>query len=805
MGPKNKNLFILTLLFVFILAGCGFGSSTGGASGQPLQSQTFELPASGGEASLEALTVKLVPQAGGSAFTLSLQELNSGRPAEESSSLYQLQGLPEDFSGVLDITLTVPEALLAQASAGEADKGLILWVGQPVYAPSEGGWINTELPVEAEVDLASGEVSTHLEVPQSGFSYARKLSAPYLQQTYTTENALSYRVSYGWLHNTAESEHFSITYPKSISSVTMDQFVDAIEQDWTILSGELSFPMGAAIPVYIEELDYWQDGGLVSRDGYFGWNKSQFYRGVHLAYNTRLLLNELDTLKATVAHELMHWGQYQSYKSKGSEVIEAYTTLDEMTAMWFERRVLGKSWLPNIALSYVDMVSKPWFYASQSEAQDAGYWASWFASYMVDQEGVGFIQNAYIGSYQNSRTALIGSVLDSTNTTLDKLFREFLPSYFLFPDLFYPGLAASSEFRSMMVGNQAFLHVATSEGGDTVLEFYTTRGASSSLQEQTSFENRSGSFNTDTCALEEGLEPSLRISKTLDGMTGYLFTVSIFDKDSNPVCLDQPAVFEITVDSADVEAGVMVYAIPSDGSLANAVLLAGPDSYLAAGRNQSLKVSGVSQAGGEGQYEQLAILLFNSDDDESNNNAHPVSVEITYKLKGAVELEGEASATQFNYPTNVCESFPEGADCCVVVSSSCATGDNSGGYGGGEGDCPDCLVVPAWCESCSQYSDATTYLYIMREAGDKDRLNILIDAEGKIERIQFYGWFGNMGMPDSLSYNGSYVSARWNSVWGGMGSLDFSGSLNENGGSGTWVLSHPGPGTMISGVWNVYP
>ncbi len=479
IGKKLINLVITGFL---LTSACSLSQTIGDKgsveAGKILQTQTVSLGGAGGSFQVGDLEIGI----GASNIqnqvdvTLTEIEIPSGSDVESQSSLFGVEGIPLDFNGNLQARITLPEKFLKEldrSDPGAAEK-LSFYFGTYGYAPSAGGFSFGMFPVDAHVDLAAGVADLQVQVSESFSMVASKLAAPaqidfsQFSAQLLTEHNFYFLIRNDGGRQIATSEHFKVYYPASISSTVISPLMDDLELARADIKG-LGFPWRSEednlkFPVYIEDCDaleyiYW---GAATSECYGKFDYSTIY-GFHMILHPRTINSDLQTLKATVGHELMHYAQtithlndlgYTLSSMARTDGVYAWTMLDEATAVWYEKRITGDpNWLPDVAVLEAEFYRKPWYFETDKmETQSAGYGASWFVRYLADTIGEGFILQAYLGTgATNGKDALASSIFTSAGTTPQTQFTKFLPAYLLDFCSDCPGTSSNPRIQSNLL------------------------------------------------------------------------------------------------------------------------------------------------------------------------------------------------------------------------------------------------------------------------------------------------------------------------------------------------------------------
>ena len=825
MNPNRigKQLINLVITGFLITSACSLFQTIGdngtAEAGKILQTQTISLGGAGGSFQVGDLEIGIGTSNIQNQVEVTLTEIEipSGSGVESQSSLFGVEGIPLGFNGNLQARITLPEKLLKGlnlSDPGAAEK-LSFYFGTYGYAPSAGGFSFGMFPVDAHVDLAAGVADLQVQVSESFSMAVSKLAAPaqidlgQFSAQLLTEHNFYFLIRNDGGRQIATSEHFKVYYPTSISSTMISPLIDDLELARADIKA-LGFPWRSEednlkFPVYIEDCDaleyiYW---GAATSECYGRFDYSTIY-GFHMILHPRTLNSDLQTLKATVGHELMHYAQtithlndlgYTLSSMARTDGVYAWTMLDEATAIWYEKRITGDpNWLPDVAVLEAEFYRKPWYFETDKiETQSAGYGASWFVRYLADTIGEGFILQAYLGTGASSgKDALAASIFTSAGTTPQTQFTKFLPAYFLDPAGIAQGLPTTTEFKGIYLQN-LFLEAT----GDQ-LDFKET---------MISQNGRSGVVLSAMPGkiLESGEidQPAVAsISTSLPGsMTAYFFRMTLPEQISP---WQEKALISVEVYS-DAGSGAMVYGVPA-GLLSAATPLAGPDNYLSSeGSNFNLFIPA-----SEG-FSELAFILFNNTP-PSDATSSQVNVTISYGPARAMTLYGSVTKDSPRYPENICE-LPSGCYPYTNPPACVETGGGGGGGGGEGGGQPwnpvPCPSMPDWCYWCSEYNHASnlvTYGYY----GNWDYVEIYLDEKGNVSDIQFLAHGDELvSGPDIRMTGGTSFEATWVFI-DNLSKKPYTtwkmwGQASPSGGSGNWQVSYEIPGVIWTGSWTASP
>jgi hypothetical protein len=806
------------------LGGSPGSSTTTGMDGSALESKIVQLDSTGGQ--FQVGDADLVFESPGlqtpSNLTLELHAAPAAADSEAGpgSDIYSVSGLPADFQGTVQVTMPIPDGILNALDGNDPDRAqrISLLMGTAEYAPSDRGFLFVERPMEARVDLSAGKAAARIDLTDlQARGPMPKMAAPARQfgAWLSTENDFYFRMQYHQDgESKAESGNFEVAFPSSIGSAAIAPLVDALEWNKSQLE-EIGFNFGPfgperRFPVRVYDCDTREGtfglyGDTVKCDGKFTFPwYGRSLTSSHLVINTRLL-GDGQKLKAVVGHELMHYMQFVTYFDRLDTAFRAYTMLDEAVAMWYESVAVGDpEYIPDFALTNDDFIKLPWFFADPEKTQDMGYGASWFIRYLVDTYDSDVVYKAYAGGYATGELALGISVVENADTILGEAFRRFLPLYLVETDELCPGLGEEADFQRLRT---ASVKLMSSEESDIILTFKTTMNGVT--------------FNNGEVLPDETLdpEPTATITKTIGGMNGEMFS---FTADpANPLLL-KPGQLSVQVSTSESRSGVLIYGLTDKGDYGTAELLTGGEDYLSSDGKTAMTVPDFSAPGGEGEYEQIVFLPFNMEDNE--NRPSTITITLTYRPAKAASLGGVFFAEEWKYPADVCDLKPsDGTGRCEITATTeppACMGDLTGGGGGGGGDggevaaqLPACLPRPGWCWQCGAQQGGWMFVDKYSLNGDDPDIFVKFKMDEKgivtaitsreFSRVDDSGGITYLA-PTVLTHDGSAIHAEWPDLedyFENVGYFKLDGTITSAGGSGTWVLGHPGPGDTVSGRW----
>jgi len=503
-----KKFFVILSVFscfVLLLTSCNILKMTSQAEGisqeqidqysVPLQTQTVNITDGEAQGSLQDLTVSVSgTSTGGNTFTLAEYDARVHPEVDsiKESQAYVIQDLPQDFSGTLDVSIKIPDNIYRSVNLDNPDRknDIILWVGTESYAPSTGGQVFNFVPVmDAEIDPVDQVVTTSysfesnpvVSAPQENNStvtedsrldsgqeedvvqYSGDSSNDTNTQTHkipmpppisrilpdywtTTPKNLYFKVTEGYKWDSTTDGNFTYYFKRD---TYVGAVIDDIKEAREVMENDLGFILNEPISIYIYNMDsrkYIFFGDESSPDGSYNYNP---VTGHTICYHKKLLEGDPGLLKATVGHELMHFGQ--TIITNGYALADTFPTIDEATAVWFESYLLGDpNWMSAVTDPFFNFVHSPWWFSEGKVAIQYGYGASWFAEDIINQYGVDFVKLAYAKTNQDGTAAWrFGATHVSGFDDFNQIFRGFLSEYMLNPANLSKKLASLASFENI--------------------------------------------------------------------------------------------------------------------------------------------------------------------------------------------------------------------------------------------------------------------------------------------------------------------------------------------------------------------
>ena len=804
-----KTLFFrqiaLFCSILLVLTSCNLPGRVSTEAGGSQESTTFELSPGGGSITLDAISVNFSSSSINESSTLPFVRMTS-EPVEDDqilvqSDTYVLSDLPVDFDGTMDVVFEIPREVLSAVEKSDPDRAnkIILMVGIDEFSQTGGGETYNFLPVkDAVVDLETRSVSATIDLSNTLVTYTPKklasMSLPNQRFSMTywdvTPNSVRFKVvasRFSWNQTTYSSNYgtYTIYFNTGDFGASLDALMVAIDETELALV-ELGFTP-KPVDIYVE------DPGA-GKEGQFGWNS---YHGYHISIRPALLTGATaNEPLLTFGHEFMHYMQALSYP-EGSDK-NSFISLDEAVAVWFESfLIMNNDYVAGLADQHLKTaLYTPWFSGSSLEMQRAGYGASWYIHYLTKQNGNGFIRQAYTGGYTTGQSGWSQGIKDAYGRSNDILFPQYLADLYLKPDNISGGIVTSVGTYNDIFENWLKLE-KTPEGPVTFTPY--SGGIPTDQTVVTSIQAGSiiGGLPPDPYTIEP--VPTLNLSKTLYPWNGYAFSIKL-DPSLYPYDVGQ---LEVQFYDNVPSSGMMIFGIPLEGNITNAVPINGPESIVTGESFDTIVINSVSTKDNDGKYKEILFILYNAGDAENFMN-----VQIQFKPIQPAQLRGTLEATKRLYPNNPCSAIE---NCSPYFNPPPCTSQFSGG--GGMGDCePNCVAVvpctqeaPEFCYWCSEYVGASQMVGAYMDAGPS--IGFMIDENGEIQ--PFESPFGFQQVTPDVQYNpdGSF-SMTWTENDNNQKpyvKITMAGKVDSSGGTGTWSYEYQGVGTLFSGTWKMSP
>ncbi|MHB8089486.1 MAG: hypothetical protein ACYDH2_14685, partial [Anaerolineaceae bacterium] len=491
--------------------------------------------------------------------------------------------------------------------------------------------------------------------------------------------------------------------------------------------------------------------------------------------------------------EMMHYMQILSYPN-GVDW-DTFTSLDEATAVWFESFVSNnenyRSGLADEHLSTA--LNTSWFTGGSKEMQRAGYGASWYVQYLVKNYGADFIRMAYSGTHMTGQASWSLGMMESFGEPNEREYPKFLAELFLHPENVSSGLTEAGGYYGDIFKNYLFIKKL-----NDVQVTYFAYEEGIPKDEQTSISIQSGSISGERPPDPYTIEPvpTLSLTRTLNPWNGYAFSIKM-DSSLHPYDEGQ---LDVMLYGGNPGSGMMIFAVPLEGRLNDAVAIKGPDAVVTGEEITPTVVSSVSTINNTGKYKEVFFILYNAGDSESN-----MTVQVEFKPIQSTLLRGTLNPTNKMFSDNPCSAL---SNCSPYTNPpSCV----SNGGGGGGGDCePNCLaeplpcpVVPEFCYWCSQTNGAAQYAGAYVDGGPS--LAFVLNKSGEIE--PFESPFNYQLVTPDIQYgsDGSFTMTWTENDINQQPyiTITIQGKVDQSGGTGTWRFDYMGVGTMFSGDWKM--
>ena len=743
--------FRLTALFcsiLLVLTSCNLPGRSSTEAGGAQESTTFELSPGGGSITLDDISLNLSSSTINESSTLPFSKTTS-EPVEDDqvlvqSDTYILSDLPVDFNGTMDVVFEIPKEVLSAVEKSDPERAnkINLMVGMDEFSQTGGEESYNFLPVQnARVDLDARTVSATIDLSNIPMANApiklaslalpnRRLSTTYWD---VTPNSVRFKVvasRYSWNQTTYSSPYgtYTIYFNTSNFGSSLDALMVAIDEAELALV-ELGFNP-KPVDIYVE------DPGA-GKEGQFGWNA---YHGYHISIRPTLLTGgTANEPLLTYGHEYMHFIQALSYP-EGADW-GSFTSLDEAVAVWFESfLVMNADYVAGLADQHLKTsLSTPWFSGSTVDMQRAGYGASWYLHYLVKQYGNGFIHQAYTGGYTTGQSAWSQGIKDAFGKSNEVLFPQYLADLYL-----KPGNVSGGIVSSVGTYNDLFEHWLKLEKTPEGQVTFTPYSDGIPKDESIVLSIQSGSIIGDLPPDPYQIEPvpTLNMSRTLYPWNGYIFSIKV-DPSLYPYDVGQ---LEVRFNNYQPSSGMMIYGVPLEGNISNAVAIRGPDNLLTGESSDPVVINSVSTKDNNGKYKEILFIFYNIGDVENFMN-----VEIQFKPIQPALLRGTMDVKERLYPDNPCTAIE---NCSPYINPPPCISQFTGG---GMGDCePNCVEIvpctkeaPEFCYWCSEYSGAGVVVGSYMDSGPS--ISFEIDENGEIQ--PFDSPFGFQQVTPDVEYN----------------------------------------------------
>lgn len=830
MSRSRFLSLIVIFVVVFSATSCNFPSNKNNSGPSLQENQTFQslesasvtLSNTGGEITLEGANVTLegISSSEGSIVTLEMYDstLLADEINQAEGNGFLLKDIPDSFSGIIKVQLTIPENVLKEYEKGKGKGTLFLQMGTYAYAPSsEGTKFDLSPYHDATIDIEEGSITAEFDfskplVYNSPSKFAKPgrpgFNADILSTSWweSTPRQMLFKVTYGLYELSTRADIFNITWSNKHDYVggVVDMLLESkrlLEED------DMGFVLDQELNVYVKNCDTRDSKFSVGTIG-FGEIKEcdgQFavkYGGlsVYMTINPRLLAaGKENELKATIAHELMHYAQYLVYKDYPEAL--SFESIDEASAVWFESYALNNNnWMSPLADQQKDFIYTPWLF-DPNFARSGGYGASWFIDDIATYNSAAVIREAYSSDNKNGLDAWRNGITRATGIDYSDAFRSFLQEYLLNPSGLSTDLGNLASFGEL--NDQRIM--ITYDNNTFAMNFEPIGSLKSSVKPKltTGKLYAPGEVNT---------PPSITITRSLNAFNGFMVIVGFPSNIHEDMQASMP--LSISVSGSDPErTGVMIYGLGAESSLSGAVGINDYVSPILAGKSTTIESFGAE--GGDAQFNRIAIIMFN--DNWTKLDASPLSVTISY---GSSEREytGDAYATEWKYDANAC--FVEESCFPPYNPPACyqppyLTGGVCTDCGMGEGnnttlDFPCAIQLPEWCYSsydgCTACSGGRDFTLFGSYGSQAFLINKLVkDSNGLITFVELQ-WIDVIGEPTITGDQDNFTAtfSVKDSTGEAKGTLTMTGSLSDTGGGGSWSLSHECTGeNTVTGTWDV--
>lgn len=588
---------------------------------------TLEVNPSGGM--FEAGGLRIEVPAGVAAQSLRFQVMREKRaPAEDNEGLdyrstgYIVRGPLHLLDGSVHIALETPKDYLTGNT--------LLVIEEDVVTPSHGPQRAFHL-LPTTVDPSTGRLNATLTIRQfegadyslNGRAFPVGAGEPLAHvQNDATVSDITIRVESGWVYDALVSDHFRVSYrSKFVERTLVEQGVRILEQQYQKLT-EMGFSFGDVEPIEVSI------SPLIDKSGQFVSSKlGASYCSIQLAsrffYHQDIYDDNLNELKATAGHELLHLAQFiADPRLAYIKAVNPLPTLwlDEATATWFEPLAIGDSnYVPANAEQNKNFIRTPLYRAERSVAQDHGYGASFFIRYLTNKYSAQIVP----AFYRELPQAYTGTAAEA--------FVEGLWQYDTTPGSEWTGFLETYHIQPQSLGNF--------RGPDVQ---YATVLTAISLSE-TGDGNAQVNFNTGSelakiATAQSGWiygapSPSLRVTFALGGLSASSLRISLAQDAATSAAFSRPTQIMIAV-SAPKDTGVLIYGAGPDGRMK--ALAGAPFNYLSSGdpltqTGDRLLIQDFGLHGAANSYNTLLLVPFNSTASPftSTDPVHKITVQIT--------------------------------------------------------------------------------------------------------------------------------------------------------------------------------
>ncbi|MGD0280779.1 MAG: 6-bladed beta-propeller [Dissulfurispiraceae bacterium] len=368
----------------------------------------------GGTVTSNGATVTVPAGAFSTPSSVVLTKVSDPTETDQISSVYEISGIPANFSQDITIQIPVSGSLSGNVYAGLYQDMYFFSLGTPdinstTYYPAQqnGGYISFTLPASAGLPS-----SARMKVPAG--------SGP------APGNTISISASDGWADPLTSSRgYFQLSYENKFgcSTSVLNQWLQYAENNYTLLTTTLGFSVaGLKNPFPMTVSNMTQPGkeppyALTGFGQYSRWLGK--YYGLSIDLNKDFCnsstTSDLNNMNITLGHEFFHAIQY-TYDPAWSVSTAAewtpYTWFYESSSIWLESKIVP---------DYVDILftNNASFYTTGLEAggncdhlcaQNHGYGASGFLRYLTNKYGDGLVLNIWNNIKSGNSTHTVDAI-----------------------------------------------------------------------------------------------------------------------------------------------------------------------------------------------------------------------------------------------------------------------------------------------------------------------------------------------------------------------------------------------------------
>ncbi|MDP2844100.1 MAG: hypothetical protein Q8O06_10760, partial [Acetobacterium sp.] len=269
---------IVIFVVVFSATSCNFPSNKNNSGPSLQENQTFQslesasvtLSNTGGEITLEGANVTLegISSSEGSIVTLEMYDstLLADEINQAEGNGFLLKDIPDSFSGIIKVQLTIPENVLNEYEKGKGKGTLFLQMGTYAYAPSSEGMKFDLSPYhDATIDVEEGSITAEFDfskplVYNSPSKFAKPgrpgFNADILSTSWweSTPRQMLFKVTYGLYELSTRADIFNITWSNKHDYVggVVDMLLESkrlLEED------DMGFVLDQELNVYVKNCD----------------------------------------------------------------------------------------------------------------------------------------------------------------------------------------------------------------------------------------------------------------------------------------------------------------------------------------------------------------------------------------------------------------------------------------------------------------------------------------------------------------------------------------------------------------------